>query len=126
MKYNNNKLLQITAIAIIAFALYNSINSEGFQTIPKSKTVTELFNSIKLPAWYTTERSNQLNTVNKSVNQQDPIIQKLINDTFNSSKSAGDTDDITFDKIMSAQLKYESDRQQNYPTPKTADINFSL
>jgi hypothetical protein len=27
---------------------------------------------------------------------------------------------------MSAQLKYESDRKQNYPTSKTVDTNFSL
>jgi hypothetical protein len=58
MKSKSNRLLQITTIAtiaIIAFALYSSIISEGFQTIPKSKTVIELFNSIKSPAWYTTE-----------------------------------------------------------------------
>ena len=128
MKSHTHKLLQITAITIIALTVICNIltNSEGFQTVPKSKTLTELFNSIKLPAWFTTDRSNQFNTVNKSVNQQDPIIQKLINDTFTASKTAGDTDDITFDKIMNAQLKYESDRQKNYPESKTTDVNFNL
>ena len=86
----------------------------------------DLFNSIKLPAWFTADRSKQFDAVNKSVNQQDPVVQKLINDTFNTSKAGGDTDDITFDKIMSAQLKYESDRKQNYPESGTTDVNFSL
>jgi len=27
---------------------------------------------------------------------------------------------------MSAQLKYESDRKQNYPESGTTDVNFSL
>jgi hypothetical protein len=126
MKSKSHKLLQITTIAIIAFALYTSIISEGFQTIPKSKTVIDLFNSIKLPAWYTAERSKQFETVNKSVNQQDPAVQKIINDTFNSSKAGGDTDDISFDKIMNAELKYESDRKQNSVESKTTDVNFGL
>jgi len=62
MKFKSHKLLQITTIAIIAFALYSSIISEGFQTIPKSKTLTDLFNSIKLPAWFTADRSKQFET----------------------------------------------------------------
>jgi hypothetical protein len=128
MKFKPHNLILITSSLIFVFAAYLSQKQvENFQpSTPNSKTLVELFNTIKLPAWFTSDRSNKLDSVNKSVNQQDPNIQKLIKDTFDASKAAGDTDDITFDKIMNAQLNYDAKMKETYAVPVSTEVNFTL
>jgi len=118
------KNLYILAFSIILICVYFSTRVlEGFQptnsAIPNSKTIDSLLESINTPEWFTPARhatyiNNKTLYNSKKGNALLTLpYNTLTMNTFNSSKAAGDKDDITFDKLMAAQTKYLSSFDNN-------------
>lgn len=114
MKTKVHKLLQITAIVVIALAAYASFKQvEGFQTappaapIPNSATLNALIaslpNTYDGTAWLAIDnRFQKVNSLKNNMNKSYPAHTTLMNNTFTESKAAGDKDDITLDKLSIA------------------------
>jgi hypothetical protein len=114
MKTKVHKLLQITAIVVIALAAYASFKQiEGFQTappaapIPNSATLDALIaslpNTYDGTAWLAIDnRFQKINSLKNNMNKSYPAHTTLMNTTFTESKAAGDKDDITLDKLSIA------------------------
>jgi hypothetical protein len=131
MKTKVHKLLQITAIIVIALAAYASFKQvEGFQTppaapIPNSATLTALLNSTGTnppPAWFTADRAAKIPIVSALAIQKgtslnsDTNFEKVVNDAFTASKTAGQMDDLTFDAIIAAEMTYLNNYVPNSAT----------
>lgn len=121
--------LSILALPIIIIAVYFS-TTEGFQTI-NSSTIDSLLQSVSTPSWFTIERHSALikNTALFNSKKDNTTIiapyNKLLSDTFNASKGAGDKDDITFDKLMAAESRYLNSFSSSN-TPAAIDTSTNI
>ena len=126
----------LTAISIIAVALYFSRMCEGFETtkssIPNSATIDALLESVNTPDWFTPVRHTTLINSKVLYNSKkiDPVVKisydTLLSNIFSESKAAGEKDDVTFDKLMVAKTKYLNSFDVSLSSTNTTIYNVPL